>query len=344
MLNRVKKILATTLYILGAIKLAAWLRVKVFKQPRIIVLCYHRIIEQGGLISPQCISPTLFEEQVGYFKNNVQVISLVELEQYVTGKKQLISDAVVFTFDDGYEDNYTHAAPILEKHGVKGVFFVASDPILRGKVYWIDELSVILQALYTQKIAVSVETEAHKVVQAFIESPESKKKCMAKEVFYSVNSLPLSQRNSFMDNIRCAVSERPNTPPLMSLEQLKNLVKRGHIIGAHTVTHPRLSLLNRNQVESEVVEGIMALRQHIKNIDYFAYPFGKLEDLPKKSEEAFTLFAKHGIKLAVTTEDAAVYLNESPYLISRKVMSAQSLTQIALKLEMLKWSFNPKSA
>lgn len=344
MLSSVKKILATIFYLLGLIKLAAWLRIKVFKQPRIIVLCYHRIIDQGGLISPQCISPTLFEKQVGYFKKNVQVISLVELEKYITGKKQLTSDAVVFTFDDGYEDNYTHAAPILEKYGVKGGFFVASDPILKGKAYWIDELSVILKVLYKQKTAVRVETETHKVIQAFIESSESKRKYMAKEVFYSVNSLPLSQRNNVMNDIRCAVNERPNTPPLMSLEQLKNLVKRGHIIGAHTVTHPRLSLLSHDQVESEVVEGIMALRQHIKNIDYFAYPFGKLEDLPKQSEGAFTLFVKHGIKLAVTTEDAAVHLNESPYLISRKVMSAQSIAQIALKLEILKWSLNPKNA
>ncbi len=36
---------------------------------------------------------------------------------------------VVFTFDDGGESFYTKAAPILEKYGRKGVFFIAADYI-----------------------------------------------------------------------------------------------------------------------------------------------------------------------------------------------------------------------
>lgn len=39
---------------------------------------------------------------------------------------------VLVTFDDGYRDNLTHAAPILAAHGVRAVFFVVTDWIGRS--------------------------------------------------------------------------------------------------------------------------------------------------------------------------------------------------------------------
>lgn len=43
--------------------------------------------------------------------------------------KATIGKDVVFTFDDGGESSYTKAAPILEKYGRSGVFFIAADYI-----------------------------------------------------------------------------------------------------------------------------------------------------------------------------------------------------------------------
>ncbi len=340
----IKKLVATILHKTKLIKLAASVRTKGLKKPRIIVLCYHRIVEQGGLISPQCISPKCFEEQVCYFKNHFSVINMTDLERYMSGDFVLLHDAVLFTFDDGYEDNYTHAMPILEKYGLKGCFFVASDPVLKGRPYWVDELSTVLQALHKHKHDFNMSFDGLSLLQRFIDSPECDKGILAKQVFYYVNELPLVQRNEWIHKIRLVVPELPKTPALMNLAQLKNLMELGHCIGAHTVSHPKLSLLNREQVEHELIEGILSLRQQDIMIDYFAYPFGKIEDFPKERTYFFSLLKKYQIKLAVTTEDAAVDLTGSPYLVHRKVMSAQSLAQIALKLEMLKWQFNLKNA
>lgn len=57
------------------------------------------------------------------FQYKVEATAFEEQVKAVDGKD------VVFTFDDGGESFYTKAAPILEKYGRKGVFFIAADYI-----------------------------------------------------------------------------------------------------------------------------------------------------------------------------------------------------------------------
>lgn len=97
-----------------------------------------------------------FEIHLKIFKSlGYRSISLDEF--YDINKSGLKSKErlVVFTFDDGYLDNYVFAAPILKKYGFTGTIFVNSDYIDRksnqrysledywsGKVSW-DELPVL---------------------------------------------------------------------------------------------------------------------------------------------------------------------------------------------------------
>ena len=346
---QIKRLIASFFYRLGLIKLASWIRIWIFKRPRIVVLCYHRVIEQGGVISPQCVSPKLFEAHVRYLTQHNLVMTLQDVNAYRCQNKTLTQDAVVFTFDDGYEDNYTHAAPILEKYCATGCFFVSSAPILEHQPYWIDQLSVLLDAWSKENspplscLKHKLDEQTQKMMEAFLIQAQSDLKAAAKTVFGYANNLRVEQRDDLIQTLALPIKSRPKTPDLMSVDQLKELVKRGHVIGAHTVTHPKLSLLKKEAVQKEVVDGIQALRRHVACIDFFAYPFGKQEDLPHQLDWVFDVLNKQKILLSVTTEDAAVDFNDSPHLVHRKVISAQPLAQISLKLEMLKWQIKKKN-
>lgn len=57
-------------------------------------------------------------------------------------------------------------------------------------------------------------------------------------------------------------------------------------IGAHTVTHPRLSSLNLNDQKQEIIESKMVLEKITgKEITMFAYPFGGAYDFNSTSEQ-----------------------------------------------------------
>jgi peptidoglycan/xylan/chitin deacetylase (PgdA/CDA1 family) len=62
--------------------------------------------------------------------------TLHEFHEHVTGRSPLDGRRVVLTFDDGYLDNWSYAAPLLERYGFTGtvlvsVDFVPDEPALR---------------------------------------------------------------------------------------------------------------------------------------------------------------------------------------------------------------------
>ena len=62
------------------------------------------------------VTPAQFESHLQALRNaGYQAVPLADLLSYLaTGQPQLPANAVVLTFDDGYEDNYTHAFPLLQ--------------------------------------------------------------------------------------------------------------------------------------------------------------------------------------------------------------------------------------
>ena len=92
------------------------------KGRRIIsILCYHRVNDR--LKDDMTVSTASLESQIRYLKKHYEVISGKELDSWLAGRSKL-KKAVLITFDDGYEDNYTNALPILEKYECPAVFFV----------------------------------------------------------------------------------------------------------------------------------------------------------------------------------------------------------------------------
>lgn len=93
---------------------------------RLTVLTYHQINDPAN--DHSTVSPGAFRQQMEYLKRRY---SVVPLEEAVLAGSTLPRPArlVAITFDDGYQDNATIAAPILRSLGLPACFFVATDMI-----------------------------------------------------------------------------------------------------------------------------------------------------------------------------------------------------------------------
>ncbi len=97
------------------------------------VLMYHHI---GGLPDNAdqiriglTVSTEEFESQVKYLaENDYEFMTLGELYKNVE-KKKAPKKIAVLTFDDGYDDNFYEAFPILKKYKARGTFFIISSKI-----------------------------------------------------------------------------------------------------------------------------------------------------------------------------------------------------------------------
>jgi peptidoglycan/xylan/chitin deacetylase (PgdA/CDA1 family) len=90
-----------------------------------------------GLSTP----PEDFQQQMSYLdQNGYHPITLVELREYLAGVRTLPDKPVVLTFDDGYEDFYTTAYPVLRQHKFRAVAYVVSGFIGRGSNLSADQI------------------------------------------------------------------------------------------------------------------------------------------------------------------------------------------------------------
>jgi len=83
--------------------------------------------------------------------------------------------------------------------------------------------------------------------------------------------------------------------PLMNVRQVKEWLSAGHWIGAHTCTHPRLSLLSRDQAKEEIFSSKKKLEDRFGlPVEHFAYPYGDF------NQTTVELVREAGFKTAVT--------------------------------------------
>ncbi len=73
------------------------------------------------------VSPENFEQHCSFLATNgYNTIRLAQLQTALLEGATLPPQPVVLTFDDGYEDAFTYALPILQHYGMVGTFFVVS--------------------------------------------------------------------------------------------------------------------------------------------------------------------------------------------------------------------------
>lgn len=89
---------------------------------RRVVFCYHSVHPNRPYVSTK---PEAFDRHLQWLKEHCRLASLVEL---VTdpGTNYGGKPMAAITFDDGHEDNHSHALSILVKHGVPATFFITA--------------------------------------------------------------------------------------------------------------------------------------------------------------------------------------------------------------------------
>ena len=91
-------------------------------RPGIVVLMYHRMNSYRK--NELSVNPEEFRKQVAWLADNG--FANMRMSDLESGAQAAPAQTrrVLFTFDDGYEDNYATALPILKEHAYSAIFYI----------------------------------------------------------------------------------------------------------------------------------------------------------------------------------------------------------------------------
>jgi peptidoglycan/xylan/chitin deacetylase (PgdA/CDA1 family) len=96
---------------------------QIIAKPEVPVLCYHRITD--GRKGDYTVSLSTFSAHMKILADSgYHSISPAQLYDYLVYNKDLPQKPVMITFDDSRVEHSEIAAPVMEKYGLKGVFFI----------------------------------------------------------------------------------------------------------------------------------------------------------------------------------------------------------------------------
>lgn len=139
------------------------------------VLMYHHVDErwQEWKLS---VSPASFARQMEFLKaHRYKVLSLSEYVDILKNKKPIPKKSVVITFDDGYDNNFTEAFPVLKKMEFPATVFVQVDGVGRkGYMTW-DDIQILIEN--------GIEIGSHTLHHGFL--PDLSEEDVRKEIYES---------------------------------------------------------------------------------------------------------------------------------------------------------------
>ena len=98
---------------------------------------------------------------------------------------------------------------------------------------------------------------------------------------------------------KLAVVEGGRNGKMLTWEQIRQMRKQGIDFGGHTVSHPFISNLTREQAVWEISECKRRIEEELQQpVAHFAYPSGREEDFGRTNKE---LVQAAGYRAAVTT-------------------------------------------
>ena len=264
------------------------------REPAGRILYYHRVNDEHDPFYPS-MPVDVFERQMRFVARRYKVVSLTRLLEHLESGAP--GTLLAITFDDGYRDNYENAFPILQRYGLVATIFLSTGSLDTGDPLWFEVL------------AGAVKTTSHEFLDLEVDIPRrfwmrtlDERLRANSELFALLRRVPEDERRQRLHAILrelAAPDAGSRRDMMLTWDQVRRMKQHGVDFGGHTVTHPFLSRLTRDQVSWEVSECKRRIEAELQApVSHFAYPNGREEDFGPWNKD---VLREAGYKAALST-------------------------------------------
>lgn len=271
-----------------------WAKHQLRRRGAVAVLTFHRVLEDADFQRTSSLPAIIvrrrtFEKLAAFVAAKYDAVSFAEARRKRAGKLR-----VMFTFDDGWEDNYTNAMPVLHKRGIPSAVFVCPGLVGRTLPFWPE----VIASLLGNAVPPASSAEIGSLIEALkTYSTERREQFIAG--LYQMHA-PAGSKDAY------------NGDRTVSWGDIREMAAAGVTIGCHTHTHQILTHVSAETARQEIRGAKRAIEAALrKPCDLFAYPNGN------NSAATRRMLAEEGIGAAFTTQRGAWTGRSDPLAIPR---------------------------
>jgi len=299
--------------------------------PGAVILMYHSITEDPrlsawsiGVSQPRAA----FEAHIRAIAERFNAVSIDEVTEFASGRRRLPKKSVAVTFDDGFADNHDVVLPILTRYSVPATFYLLAGAIETGAPPWYCR---IRHAFGTTKL--SEWTDSESGMARNIESDSGR--VAALDVAFGIGARKTgSIQEQWVSELERSLEIQPLRPEsrfMMTWDQARALKQAKHTIGAHTLTHPNLTHVTKDEARWEITGSKAAIEKALgEPVRHFSYPHPALD--PEWNAETVEITRESGFRSAVVTASGRVRAGDDP-LELRRIYAAAEFDQWLWNLE-----------
>ncbi|MGQ9720643.1 MAG: polysaccharide deacetylase family protein [Candidatus Jordarchaeum sp.] len=211
-----------------------------------------------------------FKNDIDFLLKHYVPISINDLYDSIYNSKSLPSRAFHLTFDDGFKEIHEIIAPILLEKGIPATFFLNTDFIDNKNLFYRCKASILLEKINNFNYSKDLEDEIKEYLienNAFFEDIRKS----ISRINYN-NKILLDKIALILDiNLDNYLKKQK---PYLTSEQIKELLKNGFSIGAHSIDHPMYANIPFQEQIRQTETSINILKQKFKlTYNLFAFPF-----------------------------------------------------------------------
>ena len=295
-------------------------------EPSARILYYHRVNDERDSFFP-AISTALFEREMRFVAEHYQVVSLTgALDHLERGNKGTV---VAITFDDGYQDNYLNAFPILQRYDLPATIFLTTGSLDSREPLWFELLAQALKKTEQESIDLEID-----IPRRFWTRTQAERLDANGKIYALLRALPDAERQHWLYEILKGLGaegsgDRGNR--MLTWDQVRLMKKDRIDFGGHTVSHPFMSKVTREQAAFEVGQCKHRIEEELQSpVETFAYPSGREEDFGQWNEQ---IIRNAGYRAALTTIWGMNYQSTDRMELRRGGPWEETEAQFAYKLD-----------
>jgi peptidoglycan/xylan/chitin deacetylase (PgdA/CDA1 family) len=286
-------------------------RVERRRRAQFQILFYHRVNDDEEAIC-DTVPVRTFAVQMELLKEHFCVLPLLELVE-AKERNHIPPNAVAITFDDGYRDNYENAFPVLRRLGLPATIFVTTGSVASRELLWHDQFF----DAFAQASVPFVSFNGGRLPLRTVAEKRAAVAVLARQLRKCDPQRRIAELHRLVAELKVPEPD-PDRWRKLDWDQIREMAGAGISFGAHTVTHPILTRVPREEAAAEIEESRKALETQLgSRVTLFAYPNGAHGDFDESVKQ---VLRDAGFRCAVTTVPGVNDTATDPLELRREAM------------------------